>query len=475
VPLTLDRFYTEYQKAFDEGVAAAFVGAGMSMPSGFVNWRELLRDIAADLGLDIDKETDLIALAQYHVNHARSRGYLSQKLVDEFTRAAAPSRNHRLLAAMPFGCVWTTNYDHLIEEAFEAAHKRVDKKVQHLDLAITRSKRDVVVYKMHGDVDRPDEAVLTKSDYERYDEQRSLFSEQLRGDLLSKTFLFLGFSFTDPNIGYILGRLRSLVGKNARRHYWVTRDAGTDPSAASDDLARQRHRVEDLKTYGIQTILLNDYGQVTSLLEERSRRVHRRNVFISGSAVDYAPFGEPRVRRLVRTLGATLINQGFNIVCGMGLGIGDSVAIGAVEAVYREATSRLDERTHLRPFPQVESADPNRAATWTRFRHEMVSRARFAVFLLGNKFDATGAVAPADGVREEYKIARELGVYPIPIGATGHVAAVLLREVLGDINAAYGCLAPKVRPHLEALGGAAATDAEIMGAVASILHAVAPN
>jgi hypothetical protein len=51
---------------------------------------------------------------------------------------------------------------------------------------------------MQGDIDRPDEAVLTKSDYERYDEKRKLFSVQLRGDLVSKTFAFVCLSFTDP-------------------------------------------------------------------------------------------------------------------------------------------------------------------------------------------------------------------------------------------------------------------------------------
>jgi hypothetical protein len=60
----------------------------------------------------VDEETDLIALAQYHVNHARGRGRINQKLMEEYTKDAELTENHRLLATLPFDCVWTTNYDH---------------------------------------------------------------------------------------------------------------------------------------------------------------------------------------------------------------------------------------------------------------------------------------------------------------------------------------------------------------------------
>jgi len=38
-----------------------------------VNWKELLKDIAADVGLDLDKEDDLVTLAQFHVNERGGR------------------------------------------------------------------------------------------------------------------------------------------------------------------------------------------------------------------------------------------------------------------------------------------------------------------------------------------------------------------------------------------------------------------
>lgn len=475
VPVRIEAFCDAYQKALDEGVAAAFVGAGLSAPAGFVDWKELLREIATELDLNVDEETDLIALAQYHHNHARGRGRLNQKLIEEFTKDASPTENHHLLANLPLASVWTTNYDHLIEDAFTAIQKRVDKKVAHADLATTKPKRDVVVYKMHGDIDRPDEAVLTKADFERFDEQRHLFSVQLKGELLSKTMLFLGYSFGDPNVHYILARIRSLVGENIRPHYWITRDANKNAKASARDKRIQRHRIEDLKTYGIRTVLVDDYPEITTILRDLKTRVHRKNVFVSGSAFDYGALGAERSLTLLRRLGGALIDGGFNLVSGMGLGVGDAVAMGAIEAVYRKGGSHLDERTILRPFPQTEPGKADREAIWTRYRTEMLGRARSSIIVFGNKGDDGGKVVDAPGIIEEFKIARQLGTYPIPIGMTGFTARELSTEVLADLDAVYGSLAPQVKQHLDMLGNDRAKDDEIISSVLAILKTIAPK
>jgi hypothetical protein len=48
-------FLKEYTRALREDDAALFVGAGVSQPAGYVDWKQLLKDIAEDLDLDIDQ------------------------------------------------------------------------------------------------------------------------------------------------------------------------------------------------------------------------------------------------------------------------------------------------------------------------------------------------------------------------------------------------------------------------------------
>ena len=61
----------------------------------------------------------------------------------------------------------------------------------------------------------------------------------------------------------------------------------------------------------------------------------------------------------------------------------------------------------------------------------MIAKAGFAVFLSGNKL-AGAKIVSAEGVREEFEIAVARRAYPIPVGATGHVAAALLDR--GDVE-----------------------------------------
>src|SRR3990172_3221294 len=290
----LEDFYNQFLEALDEGNAALFIGAGLSQPSGFVNWKALLKDIADELGLNVDKEIDLIAVAQYHVNDRMGRPRLNKLLIEEFTKDAEISENHRLIASLPLHTVWTTNYDTLIEQAFREAQKRADVKISQADLEITLPRRDVIIYKMHGDISRPYDAVLTKEDYETYNMNRELFSMKLQGDLVGTPFLFLGFSFTDPNIDYILSRIRAMIGPKSQREHFCVIKLPQKPRGRGKKIAEYEYekrklllRIGDLKRYGIRTIQINDYSEVTDILTELNRRSHRRNIFISGSAHGY--------------------------------------------------------------------------------------------------------------------------------------------------------------------------------------------
>ena len=66
--ITIDRFIDKYSIAIQEGHAALFAGAGLSIPSGFVNWAELLRPFANEINLSIDREHDYLSIAQYYYN-----------------------------------------------------------------------------------------------------------------------------------------------------------------------------------------------------------------------------------------------------------------------------------------------------------------------------------------------------------------------------------------------------------------------
>lgn len=438
-PVEKRAFLKEYTRALREGTAALFVGAGISRSAGYVDWKQLLKEIAEELELDVDRESDLVALAQFHVNRRHGRDRLNQLLIDEFLEDVELTQSHHLIATLPVPTIWTTNYDDLLELACSTAGKRIDVKRRPEDFAVTRRRTDVTIYKMHGDKTNPSEAILTKEDYETYDTNRSLFTIALKGDLAQKTFLFLGVSFADPNVMYILSRVRQLLDANGRQHYCILKAPKPDEYDEGEYVCKRfAHWLADLHRYNIQPVLIDEYKQVPEILAELNRRSHLRDVFISGSAADFAPLGQEKFQELCRALGTELIKREFNIVSGFGLGVGDMVIIGAMQSLRRND----DERLQLWPFPQQVPTGVDRVAFWRQYRERMIANAGVCIVLSGNKL-VSGTVVPASGVQQEVEIARAQGKFVIPIGATGHIARELWEscratpeEFLGKANVA---------------------------------------
>lgn len=53
------RLVDTLSKELEEGNLAIFAGAGFSRAAGYVDWKSLLKPIADELDLDVDKEWDL--------------------------------------------------------------------------------------------------------------------------------------------------------------------------------------------------------------------------------------------------------------------------------------------------------------------------------------------------------------------------------------------------------------------------------
>ena len=461
---------SHFSRELQSGDAALFVGAGLSRPSGFVDWKELLRDVASDLKLDIDRESDLVGLAQFHVNQrGGGRARINQLLIDEFTRDSKLTENHRLIATLPVHTIWTTNYDELIETAFREGHRRPDVKTTKENLATTLPNRGVTIYKMHGDCRQPHDAVLTKEDYETYGQKREVFSTALKGDLVERTFLFLGFSFTDPNIDHVLSRIRGLLGGNQREHYCVMKwpDAPKDAGgAARAEYEYQRRKLElrisDLSRYQIQAVMIDKYDEVTEILRELNRRSHLKHVFVSGSAYDHDPIGKNRLDNFCAELGREIIKQGLNLVSGFGIGIGSAVVLGGLEVLYSE--NWPISRVSLFPFPQQQPKGTTEQSFRSQYRTSILSNSGFAVFISGNRLDpATKNTVVASGVLEEFEIATQLGKIPIPFGASGWAAQQVWETVSKEPSRYYG--ATDVSDPLKVLGQAGRGNNEYIAAM----------
>ncbi len=437
---SIQEFIREYVRAVSEGYAAVFAGAGLSRGSGYTNWKDLVRPLATEIGLDVDKEHDLVAVAQYYRNERGTRSSINQKILNEFTRGSSPNENIEILTRLPISTYWTTNYDELLEEGLKQNNRKADIKTTQESLADNIYDRDAVIYKMHGDVRCPSTAVLTKDDYEIYGNQRPLFRTALQGDLISKTFLFIGFSFEDPNLDYVLSQIRILLGESSRDHYCFFEKVKQQKGEAEQDFTykkvKQELRIRDLRRYGIQAIILDSYSDITDILKRIEYGNRLKNIFISGSITEYNscfPWTKGEVELFSFSLAKKLVQENYRIISGFGLGIGSSIINGALEEIMQSKYKHVDEHLCLRPFPQVITGQIPREKLWHQYRENMIQQAGIAIFMFGNKISDNETII-ADGVLKEFKIAKESNTIIIPIGSTGWAASAILDDIKENID-----------------------------------------
>lgn len=141
-----DRHFSRVAKAIAAGNVVPFLGAGANLcdrpdeaswePGGFApSGRELARALAEDSEFPDPGDPDLLWVSQYF-DAVLGGGPLYEKLRDVFDADYPPSSLHRLLARLPAllresGAdeqllVLTTNYDDLVERAFEDAGEPFD-------------------------------------------------------------------------------------------------------------------------------------------------------------------------------------------------------------------------------------------------------------------------------------------------------------------------------------------------------------
>ena len=189
------------------------------------------------------------------------------------------------------------------------------------------------------------------------------------------------------------------------------------------------HKIEDLKRYGIDTVLVDDYSEIPKLILKIEEEYFKNTIFISGSISDYnEKWSQEKVNQFCYNLSRSLVSKNYKIISGFGLGVGSSVINGALDEIYKTKYRHVSEHLGLFPFPQHDDGEKSLAKRWTENREQMISESGICIFIFGNKL-VNGEVVLASGMMEEFRIAKERGKVIIPIGSTGFAAKEIFDEM----------------------------------------------
>lgn len=264
--------YQGIAKALARGNVVPFLGAGASVfhrprdrandprfcpPSGAALAERLAQLAHFPETADAQHRQNLALVASYFGLVSLGDGFLRDELREVFSPEFEPNGLHLLLARIAQTrnlLIVTTNYDDMIERAFDRAgvpyHLVVTSmgdleqagSLQHREpnaasfSVVAPKKLDVtldeasIIYKMHGSINRIDKEedsyVITEEDYVRFlggfsSKQLVLVPPMLAAMMKTRHFLFLGYSLRDWNLRVMLDMLSQFENNAAKRRSWA--------------------------------------------------------------------------------------------------------------------------------------------------------------------------------------------------------------------------------------------------------------
>ena len=201
-----------------------FLGAGASLlavsdkglgPPSAEELRNMLCDkfLAGEL-----KDRPLAEIADYVVNEYDQQT-LQQYIRDLFIQFK-PAEFHKLIPLFPWNTIVTTNYDLVVERAYEGSTKKIReievfvKNGDKIDLKLRHGHDRIAYIKLHGCINHASDMsiplILTNEQLSKFRSNRDRLFERLKDLGTQFSIVFCGYSLADSNIRDILFDLTDL-------------------------------------------------------------------------------------------------------------------------------------------------------------------------------------------------------------------------------------------------------------------------
>lgn len=315
-----------------------------------------------------------------------------------------------------FKSIWTTNYDKIIENNIIKLNAFSNTIFDEKDLVNISWQNRINIFKLNGDISNLNNIVITQNDIDNYQNNHALFLTFLKRELVTNTFIFIGYSFNDHIVLSALAEINQYLGESSNTHYTIMKNKHTDDF---------KMFIEDLeKRYHIKTVLVEEYVEIPLLLDKLKRRILDSNVFISGSFEYLSSEEDTFAYSLCKSLGEKLIDSNYNIVTGFGRNIGYYISGVVTQKIINNNIGNIEERLIMRPFAHIMTAEED-----THFRKLLISNANSTIYMFGQHLK-NGQPENSRGTLEEYELAKSMKKIIIPIGVTGYSS----REIFNDVK-----------------------------------------
>ena len=215
-----------------DGSWLPIVGAGFSRNAvthgGYppASWARLAKELGKDVEGSDENTGPLEVLSAFE--HAFGRVALVDRTAS-LIRAhdAIPGAAHLAFARVGFTTVITTNFDSLLERAFQIAGHECLPVVEESQLSTRNRYPGPRLIKVHGDINRPATMVITEDDYDRFLHTHPLMATSVTATLVERTGILVGYSLDDPDTRQMLALVKQRLG-SMYRPLWTIRVAAPE-------------------------------------------------------------------------------------------------------------------------------------------------------------------------------------------------------------------------------------------------------
>lgn len=255
-----ERRFDELKRACQRGFVIPFIGAGMSKSAGCPEWKEYLLNLCPEAGFDQDAMRQRLEdLGDYEgVMHDLVTKLGENRFNQDFERDFNPPGEVAgavlRLADLFDSCAITTNFDRVLEKAYEKSGKAFVEKttgrgpsglINAFYRAIPAGDRHLL--KLHGNLTNAAERVLNKAEYDdAYGNDGNIHFDRPVPKLLKRlytsfSFLFLGCSLTFDRTIQTFTKIAQDVGADSLPHHYAILACPSD----ADRKAKLEHRLAD--------------------------------------------------------------------------------------------------------------------------------------------------------------------------------------------------------------------------------------
>lgn len=220
-----DRF-SKLREVYARGVVVPFVGAGLSVSSGYPGWTAFLKQNIRETAIDPLEFDEILRAGMYEDAAQRLADALgpafNEVVENAFGRSREISGCVQLLPHVFDSCVITTNFDDVTKRCYEAADKPFSEELsgehsRELPRKLAEGKR--ILLKLHGTSTSPRGRILTATEYNKHYGDGEELQRAIEA-ICSKTLLFVGCSLTvDRTLIAMKAFVQANGHDNVARHY----------------------------------------------------------------------------------------------------------------------------------------------------------------------------------------------------------------------------------------------------------------